>query len=170
MMTITHQADSYCSAIAMPLARASELHAARPCEPRYVRQVAAFLASNFARPIRMAELSSLTGVGIRSIQVGFRKHRGCSPLAFLRALRLKQARALLCTSQTKMVAEVAYACGFEHLGRFSAQYRAEFGESPRQTRERRGPHSAQNLVQAPIHNVADVGQSCAARVDNQQLS
>jgi transcriptional regulator GlxA family with amidase domain len=80
----------------------------------------------------MAELSALTGVSVRSIQEGFQKHRGHPPLVFLRLLRLAKARELLSRGDCS-VTGAALACGFEHLGRFSVQYRAYFGESPSRT-------------------------------------
>jgi AraC-like DNA-binding protein len=107
---------------------------APPAEPRYVRQVAAYLESNLASPIRMAELSTLTGVSLRAIQLGFQKHRGCTPVAFLREQRLARARTMLRAGHALTVTQVAAACGFEHFGRFSIQYRAAYGESPSQTR------------------------------------
>jgi AraC-like DNA-binding protein len=100
------------------------------CEPAHVRRAAEYLDANLAQPIRMTELATVTGVSVRSIQVGFQKHRGCSPLEFLRTRRLLRARSMLLNGTDASVTEVALACGFEHLGRFSAAYKARFGERP----------------------------------------
>jgi transcriptional regulator GlxA family with amidase domain len=102
-------------------------------EPDHVRCVAEYLKANLSQPIRMAELASLSGVSVRSIQVGFQKHRGCSPLEFLRAQRLGRARTMLLGTDCS-VTEVALACGFDHLGRFSVSYKARFEERPVETR------------------------------------
>jgi transcriptional regulator GlxA family with amidase domain len=102
----------------------------------YVRQAAEYLEANLARRVRLAQLVSLTGVSGRSIQLGFQRHRGCSPLAFLRARRLEQARTMLLLGIPSTVTDVALACGFEHLSRFAALYRSRFGELPVETRER----------------------------------
>jgi AraC-like DNA-binding protein len=40
------------------------------------------------------------------------------------------------------VGEVAFSCGFEHLGRFSTGYRKRFGETPTQTMRRGRTQSA----------------------------
>lgn len=109
----------------------------RPAEPSYVRRAAEYLDAQLALPVTMSDLVRLTGVGARSLQVGFRKHRGCTPMEFLRQRRLVRARELLLATSSMTVTQIALASGFEHLGRFSAQYRAQFGESPSQTRARR---------------------------------
>ena len=60
-------------------------------------------------------------------------------MTFLRARRLDAARARLAMARDDdTITSIATACGFEHLGRFSAQYRQRFGESPRDTRARAG--------------------------------
>lgn len=107
-------------------------------EPRYVRRAVEYLDANLGRPITMAELSSETGVGARSLQLGFQRHRGCSPLDFLQARRLQRARLLLLTDPTlTTVGRAAQLAGFQHLGRFSVQYRQRFGEMPTRTLARR---------------------------------
>ena len=106
-------------------------------EPRVVRAAADYLATHAAEPIRMAELAAMTGQGLRAIQQGFKKHRGQSLQAFLRERRLMLARAQLLAGSAASVTEVALACGFVHLGRFSVQYRARFGEPPSATARRR---------------------------------
>lgn len=103
-------------------------------EPEHVRRAAEYLDANLAQPIRMTELAAVTGISVRSIQSGFQRYRGCSPLEFLRTRRLLRARAMLLNGSDVSVTEVALACGFDHLGRFSSAYKARFGERPVETR------------------------------------
>lgn len=103
--------------------------------PEYVRKTAEYLAANVARPVRLGELATLTGVSVRALQLGFLQHRGCTPMEFLRERRLELARTKLLLHGAS-VSDVARECGFAHLGRFSAQYRARFGELPSDTRRR----------------------------------
>ncbi len=102
--------------------------------PRSVKRAAEYLAANAARPIRMRDLVQLTGVSGRALQQGFAKHHGRSPMAFLADRRLELARAQLLTRTASTIAQIARACGFENAGRFSALYRARFGEAPSATR------------------------------------
>jgi transcriptional regulator GlxA family with amidase domain len=103
-----------------------------------VRRAAEYIDTHFERSITMAELTVVTGVSARSLQLGFQKHRGRSPLDFVRARRLERARVLLLTSDAvTTVSEVAQLAGIEHLGRFSVRYRERFGESPMHTLARR---------------------------------
>jgi transcriptional regulator GlxA family with amidase domain len=65
---------------------------------------------------------------------------GMGPISYLRRLNLNRLRQSLRqprANEPKSVTEIALDYGFWHLGRFSAQYREMFGESPRE-RERRG--------------------------------
>jgi transcriptional regulator GlxA family with amidase domain len=104
----------------------------RTAAPVYVRRVADYLAANAAEPVRLADLAELTGMSVRAIQAGFKATQGCSPMAFLKLRRLELARKRLLSAApgTTTVAAIALDCGFSHLGRFSALYRARFGESP----------------------------------------
>ena len=108
----------------------------RPAEPRYVRRAAEYLAAHAARPIRMSDLAAVTGVAVRTLQTGFVKHRGCSPMAFLRDRRLALARTQLLGRPDSSITQIAIACGFAHLGRFSAMYRARCSQTPSATRKR----------------------------------
>lgn len=111
-------------------------------EPRHVRRAAEYIEANFERHITMAELTRAAGIGARSLQLGFRKHRGCSPLEFAQARRLERARLLLLTGDTApMVSDAARLAGGRHLGRFSVRYRERFGESPTRTLARRWDHA-----------------------------
>jgi AraC-like DNA-binding protein len=108
----------------------------RAAEPRHVRRAAEYLEAHAAQPLRLIDLAAVTGVSVRTLQVGFRTHRGCTPMAFLRDRRLGLARAKLLANPLRPITRIAIDCGFEHLGRFSAMYRARFGETPSQTRKR----------------------------------
>lgn len=102
-----------------------------PPAARSVRAAMEYIDANAAEPITMADLAGVSGVSVRSLQAGFRSHRGCSPMAFLKERRLAVARAKLTSARPgTTVTEVAYDCGFSHLGRFSQEYRRRFGESP----------------------------------------
>jgi transcriptional regulator GlxA family with amidase domain len=84
----------------------------------------------------VVEAARAVGISVRSLQAAFSKHRGSSPMAFLRDRRLESARQRSLTMHSPSVTEVALACGFSHLGRFSQLYRERFGESPTETRRR----------------------------------
>jgi AraC-like DNA-binding protein len=111
-------------------------------EPRYVRRVEQYIAANAHCPISIADLAAVAGVGERTLFSAFRAHRGQSPMALLRAHRFDLARAKLLSSMAPSVGEVAFSCGFEHLGRFSTGYRQRFGETPTQAQRRARSKSA----------------------------
>jgi AraC-like DNA-binding protein len=117
------------------VARLHEL--SRPAEPRYLRQAEEFLEANVDRPVSSVELATQVGVGVRALQLAFRRYRNSTPQRFVRERRLELARRRLVAGVGSTVTDVALATGFAHLGRFSAEYRARFGESPSETRRRR---------------------------------
>jgi transcriptional regulator GlxA family with amidase domain len=95
------------------------------------------MADNADTPITMSDVAAHLGVSLRSLQAGFRQWRNATPNAYLRQVRLRLVREeLLRSDQDASVTTVAMRHGFMHLGRFSAQYRAAFGEGPRATLRR----------------------------------
>src|SRR5262249_29397930 len=107
---------------------------APPGEPRSLRLAEEYIVANAGEPIQLSDLARISGVGVRTLQTTFRAHRGYSPFEFLRARRLELARDRLRHAAIgTTVAEVALACGFAHLGRFSRDYRSRFGEAPSRT-------------------------------------
>ena len=75
----------------------------------------------------------MAGVGLRTIQATFKKHRGYSPQEFLKSIRLDKAHGQLRSGHASRVIDVAYSCGFTKLSRFSADYAKRFGELPSTT-------------------------------------
>ncbi|WP_238547275.1 helix-turn-helix transcriptional regulator [Actinoplanes friuliensis] len=103
--------------------------------PRAVRRAAEAMRADAAQPFTVADLAQIAGVSPRSLQDGFQRYLGTSPMAYLRGLRLSRAHQELREAEPgqSSVAEIAYRCGFVHLGRFAAVYRRRYGVSPSQT-------------------------------------
>jgi AraC-like DNA-binding protein len=111
---------------------------ARPEAPKVVKLSEDFIEANADKPLRLADLADLTGTGLRSLQMAFKKHRGYSPSRFLQECRLAKARRILRQSEPGMtILSVAQACGFASQGFFSKLYRQRFGEKPSETLRRR---------------------------------
>lgn len=109
-----------------------------PLAPRHVRKVEAFIEENADKPMTIEQLVEVSGVSSRALFEGFRRFRGTSPLAHLRAVRLRRVRDdLLTASEADSVTSVAMRWGFSQLGRFAAVYRETFGETPSETLRRR---------------------------------
>jgi AraC-like DNA-binding protein len=89
---------------------------------------------HLGQDITLDQLCGVAGVGPRSLQKAFLAARGQTPQEFVTARRLAAARRRLeNASPPERVSAVALDCGFQHLGRFAASYRAAYGESPAQT-------------------------------------
>ena len=71
---------------------------------------------------------------MRSVFARFKRHRGVSPLTYLREVRLGHANRMLLEAEAgASVIDIALACGFASLGHFAQRYRERFGELPSAT-------------------------------------
>jgi AraC-like DNA-binding protein len=99
--------------------------------PWQVRRAEEYVEANWNRAIRMEDIAAVTGASARSIFRTFKQSRGCTPMVFAKRLRLRRAQEMLLASgPTASVTDIALACGFGDLGRFSKDYREAFGEPP----------------------------------------
>ena len=116
------------------------LHAEQvPAAPRPIRMALERIESHPEHPLTTERLAADAGVGVRALQQGFHDLVGCSPMAYLRDVRLKRVREALADADPRSgasVTDIALDWGFMHLGRFSLEYRRRFGESPSQTLRR----------------------------------
>jgi AraC-like DNA-binding protein len=104
-----------------------------PCLER-VAKVQRWVDANLEHDITLDQLCSVAGASARSLQKVFLAARGQTPYEFVTARRLEAARRRLeYSSSPPLVSTVALDCGFRHFGRFSASYRAAFGQSPGDT-------------------------------------
>lgn len=101
-----------------------------------------YIRANAHLPLSLGDICQAAGVNARTLQNSFRKKRGCSPMQFLRNIRMQEVRAgLLNPAEDTSVSREAARWGFLHFGRFSSEYRAQYGELPSETlrRSRRTP-------------------------------
>ncbi|XVU29115.1 AraC family transcriptional regulator [Actinoplanes sp. CA-054009] len=106
-----------------------------PAPPRAIRRVTDAVNERPERAFTVAELAAIGHLSVRSLQDGFRRHLSMTPMTYVREVRLGRAHALLRQASYGeiTVAAVAHRCGFAHLGRFSREYQARYGESPSTT-------------------------------------
>lgn len=106
--------------------------------PACVRRAEAFMQAHADQPLRLADIATAANVPSRTLLSAFQRFRDCSPMQYLRKVRLQLAHERLqhpgCGTS---VASVAMDCGFLHLGRFAQAYREQFGESPSATLQSR---------------------------------
>lgn len=96
-----------------------------------------YIEANWDKPLSIEELAKVTGVSARSLFATFQKTRGCSPMAYVRHIRLKRAREFLSQPDPDTtVSSVVRACQFSNPGHFSKLYFDSFGELPSETLSR----------------------------------
>ncbi|MDR5806609.1 anthranilate 1,2-dioxygenase regulatory protein AndR [Caballeronia sp. LZ001] len=110
--------------------------------PAFVKRAEEFIRTHAGDALQLEDIASAAGVSARTLRERFQAVRGVSPMQFVRDVRMQQARdALLAAGPQARVADIALACGFFHLGRFSIAYAKTFGEMPSETLRRRGQAS-----------------------------
>ncbi len=109
----------------------------RSIAPRHVRLVEHYIEEHAADPITIEHLVAVSGVSGRALFDGFKRFRNTSPMAHLRACRMRRVReALLKPTPDTTVSRLAQDWGFFELGRFAGQYRKLYGETPSETLRR----------------------------------
>lgn len=101
---------------------------------RIARAVLNLLIERVDDPPSITELCSLVGARERTLHLSCVEAFGRPPGKLLAELRLNAAhRALRHPHKDTQVTTVASRFGFSHFGRFAANYRMQFGESPSAT-------------------------------------
>lgn len=99
--------------------------------PDCVTVIEDYIRAHVAEPLTLDDLIRVVGLSARTIQEAFRRHRGYSPMQFLRECRLSAAFEELSHPQGQTcVTSTALRWGFNHLGRFSTYFLRRFGKSP----------------------------------------
>jgi AraC-like DNA-binding protein len=97
-----------------------------------------FLEMRREQPVYLVDICKAIGVSERTLRAACQEQFGVSPTRYLWLRRMYLARRRLAEAAvaTTSVTEVAMANGFWELGRFAAEYRSLFGETPSMTLRR----------------------------------
>jgi AraC-like DNA-binding protein len=103
-----------------------------------VERACRYIDSRLSKPISLGELSKHCGVGIRTLEYGFRQFYDTTPIGFIKSQRLTRTHTALMEpkAQATSINKLARRAGFTHMGQFCQDYRALFGESPSMTLQR----------------------------------
>jgi transcriptional regulator GlxA family with amidase domain len=104
--------------------------------PASIKRAVAFIDANAHTDISLADIVSAANVGPRAVQLGFRRHFGLTPMAYLRRVRLAQVHKELTAADpygTDSVEAIASRWGFVDLQQFEQTYRSAYGVSPSHT-------------------------------------
>ncbi|MER5627468.1 AraC family transcriptional regulator [Streptosporangium sp. NPDC002544] len=114
----------------------ARLNAPRPpALPKVVRRAMEYVDDHAHLPLTTDEIAGAVAVSGRSLQEGFRRHLGLTPMTYLRDVRLGRVHDDLMAGDPARctVTGVAARWGFPHQGRFAALYRARYGQAPSRT-------------------------------------
>jgi len=94
-----------------------------------------FVDAHLDQPLSLAKICQASYASPRALEYGFREAFALSPMAYVRCARLSRVRheLFLAEPRPKAVTQLAMKWGFWHLGQFSRDYRAFFGELPSET-------------------------------------
>jgi AraC-like DNA-binding protein len=103
-----------------------------------MRRAITFVDDNAHLPVSLADIASHVHMTPRGVQYLFRRHLDCTPMQYLRKVRLELAHRDLQRASPDgcAVAEVANRWGFAHPSRFAHYYRLTYGTSPQRTLKR----------------------------------
>jgi AraC-like DNA-binding protein len=119
-------------------------------DPQVTRAFARMAANPGARH-SVTTLSEIAGLSRSAFMARFTDAVGCSPMAALRQLRMRQASNLL-TANVLSIEQIAHAIGYASRSSFSRVFRRAFGNDPAEYR-------AQAVLSAP--NDAGAGRASA---------
>jgi transcriptional regulator GlxA family with amidase domain len=103
-------------------------------DPRLAEAVR-LMEETVEQPLSLVRLAKRAGVSARHLQTLFQDSVGVAPHVHYLALRLNAARRKVIETAATF-ADIAAATGFNSASAFSRSYRAQFGESPSESRRR----------------------------------
>jgi AraC-like DNA-binding protein len=89
----------------------------------------AWIAANYAKPLRVEDLAQVASMGISTLHHHFRMLTAMTPLQYQKQLRLQAARTLMLNSGLD-AASAAFEVGYESPTQFSREYSRFFGQPP----------------------------------------
>ena len=93
------------------------------------RRAKEMLAANLTGGIALADLAKACELSIRHFTRAFRGSTGMSPHGWLLQLRIEKAKSLLASSR-RVLADIAFECGFADQSHFTRVFQRSVGSSP----------------------------------------
>ncbi|WP_430422988.1 helix-turn-helix domain-containing protein [Methylibium petroleiphilum] len=103
---------------------------------RVVKRAIEFIRANLQEDIGIPEICAAACASRRSLQYCFEEFLHTTPQAYLRALRLNEARRRLKQPGDQPITLLACAMGFSSASHFTRHYKLMFNELPSQTQRR----------------------------------
>jgi AraC-like DNA-binding protein len=117
------------------LARAEHTGESDPGRHRpRLEQTLALIHARYSDSLTLASLARHAGMSVSRFSCVFREAVGTSPLEYVAATRMREARRLL-RAPGQSISEVAYAVGFQDSNYFSRAFKQHHNMSPREFRD-----------------------------------
>jgi len=100
-----------------------------------------YIEDNFGSKIAIGEMAECAALSKSHFSRAFRHSLGCSPMAYVAALRVERAK-LMMTSTRQRLTEIALACGFSDQSHLTRSFRRVVGMSPARWRRLSMPRPA----------------------------
>lgn len=102
--------------------------------PSYLVKTIDYLKTNARNEIHMDDIEWIAGVSRNKLYSDFKRYIGVPPTAYLKRIRMEGVRVDIIRSMgDESISTLALSWGFNHLGRFSTEYKKMFGETPSET-------------------------------------
>ncbi|MCD5996199.1 helix-turn-helix transcriptional regulator [Pseudomonas sp. CDFA 602] len=96
-----------------------------------INVAADYMAASVDPHLTVCQVATHAGLSVRSLQMGFKRFKQTTPIAFLREQRLTLALDKLGDPHSSLTPkEIAYSCGFTNFQLFCKYYIQRFGEHP----------------------------------------
>lgn len=110
------------------------LHDQSEVYPEFLKRALHYIHQNIQQPICSDDLERIAGVSKQKLSKAFRERLKLSYNSYIRYYRLKCIyQELSLAKDKKNITNIAMKWGVNHLGRFSIEYKQQFGESPSDT-------------------------------------
>jgi AraC-like DNA-binding protein len=102
--------------------------------PVYMNDAETFIIEHAKEELTLDDIVKSSHTSYRVLFNGFKEFHQLSPMNYLRKVRMEGVREELIKADPGLhVAPIAMRWAFNHLGRFSVEYKKRFGESPSKT-------------------------------------
>lgn len=88
-----------------------------------------FIRTHLQRPLSVGEMAEQAHLSVSAFHAFFQRAMGCTPMQYIKDMRLQAAQNLLLVSDTPM-SQIAKACGFADGFHFSREFKRALGMPP----------------------------------------